>query len=168
MILLWSSRNGGLRYIRFKRRSELSGYELTGVDCIYIYIYILITRKRVYKIRRNLERFVLWPQLNCEGFGSNAKGEQKRGCRGQPELGENLCHCGVAAGVQENFYFSEIRHYHFQLERLLVYRFFQILTTELVTDVCWVFEVAQFKRRASGFVFGAFVDVRKLEQSLHN
>ena len=33
MILLWSSRNGGLRYIRIKRRSELSGYELTGVDC---------------------------------------------------------------------------------------------------------------------------------------
>ena len=33
MILLQSTRNGGLRYIRNKQKSELSGYELTGVDC---------------------------------------------------------------------------------------------------------------------------------------
>ena len=32
MILLWSSRNGDLRCVRIKLRSELSGYELTGVD----------------------------------------------------------------------------------------------------------------------------------------
>ena len=30
MILLWLSRNWGLRYIRIKRKSEL-----TGVDCTY-------------------------------------------------------------------------------------------------------------------------------------
>ena len=34
MILLWSSWNRDLRCVRIKRRSELSGYELTGVDCI--------------------------------------------------------------------------------------------------------------------------------------
>ena len=34
MKLLRSLRNGGLRYLRIKRRSELSGYELTGMDCI--------------------------------------------------------------------------------------------------------------------------------------
>ena len=33
MIFLCFSQNGGLGYIRIKRRSELSGYELTGVDC---------------------------------------------------------------------------------------------------------------------------------------
>ena len=33
MMILWSSQNGGLRYIQIRRRSELSGYELTVVDC---------------------------------------------------------------------------------------------------------------------------------------
>ena len=36
----------GLRYIRIKRRSELSGYELTGVDCIMKnYAYLTVKRK---------------------------------------------------------------------------------------------------------------------------
>ena len=35
MVLLWSSRTGSLRYVRIKQRSELSGYELTGVDWTY-------------------------------------------------------------------------------------------------------------------------------------
>ena len=31
MIIFWSPRNGGLRYIRIKLRFELSEYELTGI-----------------------------------------------------------------------------------------------------------------------------------------
>ena len=46
MILLMSSQNRDLRCVRIKRRSELSGYELTGVDCNRI----------------RLTRWVLWLQ----------------------------------------------------------------------------------------------------------